>query len=473
MVANNKTVADPSPRVAELEAKRKMVRAIMGGTEHLRQFKEYLPQHPAESDGVYKQRVKRAFLNNFVGKAVDKANGKIFAKEIAVSEAPAEIENLLENVDRQGNALHPFTMNVSEQAFQDGVSFILVDVPKSEGVQTLADEKRLGIRPYAIHIKAEQVLEALVEMVEGVAMLTRVRIMEHISEPGGGWEYSEFDQVKVWRMERTNTGNYVWWEIYRQNDRKEWESVGSGVTSFKRIHLIPLYTNRVGVCEGEPPFQDIAESTIEHWQWKSEHAHALSMCCFGMYTAVGVPDDFPLQVGPAKSHIATSPDAKFGVLETTGTGVSLAAEELKAIEARIDQAGVNLRVENAGKVTATAAALDSEETVAALKAIAKGYSDALEYMLQAFAEIMGLDPNNAGEVKVNDDFGAKKGTDAGLVEVGKARALGDISRPNYIRTLKWRGELPEEFDIEANEEELSAEEPALGAIGNSQGELTA
>ena len=28
-------------------------------------------------------------------------------------------------------------------------------------------------------------------------------------------------------------------------------------------------------------------------------------------------------------------------------------------------------------------------------------------MFQAFAEIMGLDPNNAGEAKVNDDFGTK------------------------------------------------------------------
>jgi len=464
MVANKKTVADPSPRVAELEAKRKMVRAIMGGTEHLRQHKEYLPQHPAESDGVYKQRVKRAFLTNFVAQAIDKANGKIFAKEVTVEEAPAEIEALNENIDRQGNALHPFIMAVSEQAFADGISFALVDVPKAEGVQTLADEKRLGIRPYAIHIKTEQVLETLFEMVEGVATLTRVRIMEHVSEPSGDWEYSEYDQVRVWHLEQTNTGNYVWWELYRQDKQNDWVLFDSAVTSFRRIYLIPFYTNRVGFCEGEPPFQNIAEQNIEHWQWKSEGGHARSMCCFGMYTATGVPDDWAFQVGPAKTHTTTNPDANFSVLETTGVGVNLVVEELKAIESRIETTGVNLRVENAGKVTATAAALDSDETNAGLKAIAKGYSDSIEYMFQAFAEIMGLDPNNAGEAKVNDDFGTKHGTDAGLTELGKARALGDISRQNYLRSLQWRGELPEDFDIEANEEELGAEEPALGMI---------
>ena len=46
----------------------------------------------------------------------------------------------------------------------------------------------------------------------------------------------------------------------------------------------------------------------------------------------------------------------------------------------------------------------------------------------------------------------------------KLYELGDISRPNYLRSLQWRGELPEDFDIDANEEELGAEEPALGMI---------
>lgn len=464
MVANKKTVADPSPRVAALEAKRKMVRAIMGGTEHLRGFKEYLPQHPAESDGVYNQRRKRAFLDNFVGMAIDKATGKLFGKEITVTDAPSDIEALLENIDRQGNALHLFIMDVGKVAFQDGISFVMVDVPKADGVQTLADEKALGVRPYAIHIQPSQVLETLFEMIGGVATLTRVRIMENVSEPEvEGWDYSSTDQVRVWVREPSGL---IRWELYRQKGvNKEWSLVDEGATSFKAIYLIPFYTNRVWFCEGEPPFQNIAESTIEHWQWKSEHAHALSMCCFGMYTAVGVPEDFPFQVGPAKAHVATSPNAQFGVLETSGVGVTLAAEELKAIESRIETAGVNLRVENSGKVTATAAALDSDETNAALKAAAKGFSDSIEQVLQAFAEIMGVNHDQAGEVHVNDDFGTKKGTDGGLVELGKARALGDISRPNYLRTLQWRGELPEDFDIDANEEELMAEGPALGDIG--------
>lgn len=452
-------VSTPSPRVAELEAKRALVRCIMGGTFAMRQAGEtYLPQHPAESDGVYNTRLEKTFLDNFVSLAIDKSSGKLFAKAVKVVDAPPAFEGILDNIDRQGQALHPFLMDVAKQAFTDGISFVMADMPRTDGVKTLADEKALGVRPYAIHIKPQNILETVSEMVNGVETLTRVRIMESVTVQDG-WEYASIQQVRVWYREQTGL---VRWEVYRQPDgKKEWVVVDSGDTTFKGIYLVPFYTNRQGYMQGLPPFQNIAESNLEHWQWKSEHAHSLSMCCFGMYTAVGVPDDFKMEVGPAKCLRSSTPETKFGVLETTGTGVTLAADTLKAIESRIETTGVNLRVENAGQVTATAAALDSEETNAGLKAVAQGFGDSVGLLLQYFAEIMGLDKNQAGTVEVNSDFGAAKGSQAGLQEITKARALGDISRSQYLDTLIWRGELPPDFDKELNDEELQIEGPAL------------
>jgi hypothetical protein len=256
----------------------------------------------------------------------------------------------------------------------------------------------------------------------------------------------------------------VRWELHRQNEKKEWYVYEEGLTSFRRIYLVPFYTNRVGFMEGEPPFQNIAESNLEHWQWKSEHAHALTMCCFGMLTATGVQAEDQIEIGPAKVLRASDPAAKFGYTETTGVGVTLAATTLQAIESRIETAGVNLRIEQAGKVTATAAAIDSEDTNAGLKAVAGGFSDSIEQLFQFFAEMMGGDAANAGEAHVNDDFASRKGTDAGLVELGKMRALGDISRESYLRELIRRDELAVDFDIEANLEEINSEGPVLASF---------
>lgn len=466
------TVATPTPRVAELEAKREMVRTIMGGTDSIRAAcLKYIPRHPAEDVSVYKARITGTFLDNFVGQQIDKANGKLFSKPAVVDDAAADIKPLIDDIDRQGNALHPFLMEVGKRAFQDGISFVFVDLPAPPegGVQTLAEEKAFGMRPYAAHVLPSSILEARPEMINGVATLVRVRIMETVTEAEGEWGYKSFDQVRVWIREEVMTEKgpavLVRWELYRKDGAlKEWVKVDEGATSFKRIHLYPFYSNRVGFCEGEPPFQDTAERTIEHVNAKSEHKFALSMCCFGMYTGVGVPEGWQLMVGPAKTHTCTNPDAKFGVLETTGKGVELSEKAIAAIESRIEAAGVNLRVENAGEVTATAAALDSEDTHCGLKAVAQGFGDSASQVLAAFAEIMGKDPATAGTVKVNDDFGARKGSDSGLVEVGKARALGDISRRNHLQVLMWRGELPEDFNLDENDEELSSEGKALGMI---------
>jgi hypothetical protein len=171
-----------------------------------------------------------------------------------------------------------------------------------------------------------------------------------------------------------------------------------------------------------------------------------------------------MEVGPAKSHVSTDPNTKWGVLETSGVGVTLASDTLKAIESRIETAGVNLRVENAGKVTATAAALDSEDTNAGLKAVANGFSDSIELLFQYFAEMLGLGTDNVGEAEVNTDFGQKKGTDAGMQEITKARALGDISREAWIDVMKWRGELPSDFDAEADAERIADEGPPLASF---------
>ena len=219
---------------------------------------------------------------------------------------------------------------------------------------------------------------------------------------------------------------------------------------------------------GAPCFNDTAEKNLEHFRLKSGYWTALEMCNFGMYWATGVDEGFQLKVGPMKALKTSNPDAKFGIMETTGQAVTLSLDAIKAVESRIETAGVNLRVENAGKVTATAAALDSEETNASLKAVANGFSDSIELLFQYLGEAMNVDASQA-EAEVNDDFGTRKGTDAGLQEITKGRALGDISREAWLDVLRWRGELPEDFDAEADAEKLAAEGPPLSSIGTGGG----
>lgn len=462
---NTADVSTPSPAVLEDEAKRQLVRCIQGGTDAMRSAGElYLPRHPAESVGVYKTRLQKTFLDNFVGLAIEKATGKLFSKPVKTENIPETIETILDDVDRQGRALHPFMLDVANVAFQDGISFVMADMPKVNGVQTREDEKQAGVRPYAIHIKPSAILETLSDQINGVETLVRVRISESVSVPDpNGWGYIAIEQIRVWYRDSSTGKTVVRWELYRKDDDKNWVVVDDGLTSFSGIYLVPFYTNRTGFMRAAPPFQNIAESNLEHWQVKSEFSHALSMQCFGMLTATGVSEESTIEVGPAKVLRSSSPEAKFGYAETTGTGVTLSADALKAIESRIETAGVNLRVENAGSVTATAAAIDSADTHAGLMAVAHGFSDSLAQLLGYFAEIMGIEAPEM-EACVNDDFGAAKGSQVGLQELTKARALGDISRKAWAKEMQRRGELAEDFDVDENEADLDEEGPNLADI---------
>ena len=82
-------------------------------------------------------------------------------------------------------------------------------------------------------------------------------------------------------------------------------------------------------------------------------------------------------------------------------------------------------------------------------------------VISFMAEMMGLDPEKTGDVDVNSDFGARKGSDIGLQELGKMRLSGDISRKSYIAELIRRGELDASFDMDVDTEQLGQEGPVL------------
>lgn len=464
MKKDRATVETPSPIVAENEAKRQLCRDLVGGTDKMiGAGVRWLIPHPGEMEAGqpnanYQIRLKSNILTNFLSDSIDKQVGKIFSKPIELAkDVAAEIAAICENIDRQGRNLNSFMMDVSKAAFCDGIGYILADYPKVSGVRTAAEEKALGVRPYAVHIKAHNLLEVLSEQIGGVETITRIRIKEEICKPSDGWNYEEVEQVRVLRREDNGA---VVYELWQENEDEEWIQIEEGATAFQSIYLIPVYTNRTGFMQGLPPNQAVAELNLRHWRSMSEQINALSFQRFAMLSATGVTEDSIINIGPSKLLRSNNPEAKFTFVEPTGKGVEMGRLDLESIEAAIQSAPVNTRIENGGKVTATAAAIDSAEANAGLKAIAQGIQDSIEQLFMAFAEMMGMGSDAGGEVVVNTDFAEKHGTDAGLTSIDKARALGDISKAGYLNTLKWRGELPSEFDIDADIEASDSELPS-------------
>lgn len=453
------TVATPSGRFNEQSKKRRLPRALMGGTAAMQKAgKEFMLQHPAESDAAYKVRLEGTVLYNGFKQAIHAQTGKVFSTPIIVEDnVPPVIQPYLENIDGQGRELTPFAMDLFMDAMVDGVTFILVDFPVVKGVDgaapTLADQMSSGARPYCVPVLADQLISWSSSNASGVQKLTEVRITECTVEKDGEWGEIEVERIRVlrpgyfalYRKQKTgaNAGQYVLED--------------EGLTKLDFIPLVAVYSNRTGFYEGEPPLSSLAELNLEHWVSSSENRKALTFLRFAMLAITGVDQDSKVAIGPDKLlKLPMGADAKY--VEHSGKGIDAGFKDLEQIEKRMEHAGMTVRVENAGKVTATAAAIDSSDSNAGLKAITDGLEDALELVLQYMALMMGV-TTGGGSLDVCDDFAepAALGTPDELL---KSYVAGAISLETYLTEMKRRQVLDDELNVQDEIERIQGAIPS-------------
>ncbi len=378
-------------RYDTLQEKRNLPRALMGGTAEMRRRgAEFLPQHPAEQDKAYKIRLGSTTLYNGFQDTVKKMAGKPFGKPVMLNDdVPQSIADLMPNIDGAGRNLTSFAYDVFENAIVDGISFIHVDHPvvkRKDGQQaTMADQKAQGARPFTVLIEASQLIEWKSENVNGVCTLTKAAFIEVVDE---------IEQKRVLLPGR--------FEIYRKNELNEWILFDFGVTSLKYIPLVPVYINRVGFFEGEPPLTSLADLNQDHWISSSEQRKAATYARFAMLHITGVDNTTGApDVGPDKV-LMTPLGTTAQYIETSGAALEAGRLDLEAIEKRMQHVGMTVRIQTPAGVTATAARIDSKDGDSALVAAVESLIDSLNNVLQVMADYTGLP--TGGSVSVNKSF---------------------------------------------------------------------
>jgi hypothetical protein len=146
-----------------------LIDALMGGTKAMRAAgKRYLPQWPAEEGDSYQARLATATLFPAYERTVAVMTGKPFSKPITIGEdVPTRLRGWCENIDLQGRNLHAFAADLCMEALGHGFGGILVDSPPAQGVKTVADEQKAGIRPYFVHVAHDAILGWKTERVGG------------------------------------------------------------------------------------------------------------------------------------------------------------------------------------------------------------------------------------------------------------------------------------------------------------------
>lgn len=445
---DERTIETPSQTYYDLEDNRLLCRDLMLGTEHMRdQRTTYLPIEEGESDSAYDARMARTFLYNGFGRTVKSHAGKVFDRPVQL-EAPEPVLDWAENITNEGRSLTVFGRDLLRRVLSEGITFIQVEYPNVPQTLTKADERQLKIRPYMIEVPPEKLFWWSWQTISGVPVVTEVRIRESYMADDGG----ESEQIRVLKP-----GN---WEIWRQNDNGDWVNAESGTTApIRRVPIIPVYANRTGVYQSDPPMRDLADLNLAHWQSMSDQRHILHVARVPILFGAGLAEDMQrLVIGPNRMVKSNNPAARLSYVEHSGAAIEAGRQDLEDLERRMGVMGLELLMPSQpGTVTATERAIDKAESESALQMIARNLQNALENALLLMMEWGGV--SGEVEVDINSSFEIKISDTQELQSLLDMRTAGDLSRDSLWLEMKRRGVLRDDFDPDQEKTDLEAEGP--------------
>ena len=216
----------------------------MGGTQTFREHAGYLlPIEPKEDEAAWRRRVSHAVMSPFTMRIADQAAGLIMRKPIQFEpkEEDGEVDEYwtewIKDVDGYGTDLDAFARRIVLNSLLLGHSAVLVDFPSTEPAENLLQERQLGLRPYFLEVRADQILGWRKEEDSPLAPVNQIRISEYVTEAVGMFGDKAVHQIRV--LERGA------WSIWRKGKEDGWFKYQDGTTSLPVIPLAVTYSNKV------------------------------------------------------------------------------------------------------------------------------------------------------------------------------------------------------------------------------------
>ena len=426
--------------------------ALMGGEKLMKEASTtYLPQMPLESDAAYLQRLERTTLKNFFAWTIRNHVGRVFNKPIRLDDnTPDVIKKHNENIDLMGNDINTFYKPVFQEALTHGISYVYVDFPRNMAEMSYAEEQTMNLRPYCIHVRAAQVIQAVPEWVNGRVVLGRAHIMEVINKPVGKWGVEYTTQVRVLYP--------GYWEVWRQEPGKtSWVAVDGGKTSLQYIPLFAYYGEKTGFYTGISPLQNLAYLNKAHWNSLSDQMNITHYARVPLLFGPGmedVPEGEDLKFS-SDSIITAHPDADLKYVEHTGAAIDAGLKEVKDLEERMIIEGLTMLAEGSSFDTATGKSLDISDRNSALQDSAKRFQEFITRINLCMCDWENIE--RTGEAIVNTDFGLHLKDGSELNILLKARQNKSISLETFWSEFQRRQVLPRDFDAETEKKLLEEE----------------
>jgi len=380
----------------------------------------YLPKFEGESLLGFDERLKGSTFWNAYRRTVVGLVGMVFRRNpVLQPNVPDQLRQASENIDLMGTHLDVFAKDVFTWSVAEGHSAILVDMPKKvEGsYPQVTNRETFGRRPYWSLIRKAQIINPIVEQVNGIATLTQVTICE--AGTGRKGKYGE-EATVCYRVLKPGS-----WELYECDASGKPVLKDRGETSLTRIPLAMINTGKESRWTSRPALVDLAYENLRLYRLQSALDCILQVANVPVLVEIagdGDGLDGQMQAGALKEKPGRKPrrvithktiynvghngDLKY--VEHSGKAIDKAQAEIGTSKRNIATLGLTV-IRNAGggpqgDTTATGEVFEREIETSELSGMARALKDGLEQALGFHAEFEELGQDKGGSVKVNQDF---------------------------------------------------------------------
>lgn len=464
----------PNTYAAEMASRWQLADALMGGSEAMREAGDaLLPQHTNESKVTYDARQSRSFLFPAFAQAVGNLTDIVFSEPLNWADnLPADLEESLSHIDAEGNSIDDFAKRVLSLAIAKGEVYVIADEPPLEApvegvAPTLADRARQKIRPYLAIIAADNMLAYETETRSGVERPIYARWVETFNRQIAGGFSEEFVQ----RVIEWTPG--VWTKYEKVDDAKWTSTTGPLNVKVGGLAILPIVRFRLGNVDSQkrllPPLHGLAEKNVEHWQSASDQRAILTVSRFPMLGGSGInadalaPGAEGIAIGPNVTLFSSEPNAKFYYVEPTGASINAGTADLERLEKDMATLAFQPLMRQQSGVTATSDALGQNKANSSLAAWSMALGRALDNAVALLSVWLKREPVVTAFAP-NVEFGIETLDPVRVKALQDMRTAGDLSRPAFIAEMKIERVLSEDFDVEANDEQLNSEGPPPATV---------
>lgn len=417
---------------------------------------KYLPKEPNETNTKYDARWQRATYENFYSPCIDGIKGLVFKKPIKFNEdTPKQILDIKDNFNGQGDSFNIFAGDLFELGLDKGIAFALVNMTGSSA-ESRAYEIANNIRPYVTMIMPENVTSWKTDIVNGLTVLTQVKIREWVEVDVADNSYAT-EYEEHWRVLQLEN-NKVFYALYDENGTIKQEG------DLGNINFIPLfafYTAKRGYFESDIPFYDLAKLNIAHYNIFSDSRYSAHTASIPFYHGAGIRKEEveDAQISPNTFLTTSDPSSKISIVDYDGKGVAVNETLLQRIERRIYQLGFSVTMTDKD-MTATESIIEGQQKQSKLNTWVADLKDTLENILDAMAIMGGYGETGetGGTIEIDADILSTPITPEELGALTNAVTNGFISQQTAWEMIAQNSLVfPSDWDNEVEKERINSD----------------